>query len=118
MILLEGGDEENEAEEYEIDFENLKNRCQKLVKDLNENYEAMRNRYKRSSNHYRFYCIAGLFVANIMSVCSLIDNLFYKTEKSVSTYFEVTRFVLTVMQTVFSVLAIRNDILKEKKLKF
>ncbi|CAO4370768.1 unnamed protein product [Caenorhabditis nigoni] len=86
-ISLENGDKENEMNETEMDGENLKNRCEKLVEDLNENYEPMRNRYKRLCNHYVFYQLhrSIRYFNDFGSLHGLSIDLFYKTEKSLST---------------------------------
>ncbi|PIC13896.1 hypothetical protein B9Z55_027479 [Caenorhabditis nigoni] len=119
-VTLENGDKENDTKDDEIGCENLKDRCQKLVEDLNENYEPMRNRYKRLCNHFVFYYFAALFVFNIFVASLFIDSLFYKTEKIlVNKILEVTGCVfMAIFPSVMMALSIMNEIAEDKKFKF
>ncbi|CAO4370778.1 unnamed protein product [Caenorhabditis nigoni] len=71
------GDETNETE-----IDNLTNRFQKLVEDLNENYEPMKNRYKRRFNQYAIYSFVVYFVLLTIFIPFSIDILYHHTKRS------------------------------------
>ncbi|CAO4370764.1 unnamed protein product [Caenorhabditis nigoni] len=83
-VLLEDGDEKNEPIETGINCKNLENRCQNLVKDLNENYEPMRKFYKCLRNHNVFYHFVSFFIIVLIGVSTILDTFLYSTEKTLN----------------------------------
>ncbi|CAO4370763.1 unnamed protein product [Caenorhabditis nigoni] len=84
IVLLEDGDEKNEKKKDEKDCENLKNRYRKLVEDLHDNYEPMRNRYQRLCNQYVFYRFVSFFIIVMMGISSVLDAFLYSTEEGLN----------------------------------
>ncbi|CAO4370766.1 unnamed protein product [Caenorhabditis nigoni] len=118
-VSLENGDEKNEPIETGIDCENLKDRCQKLIEDLNENYEPMRNRYKRLCNHYVFYGFVSLFIILLIMASIVIEDLFYSTKQNSQKGMSgILRFFVFIISAFFLCNSIMNEIAEDNKLKF
>ncbi|PIC13887.1 hypothetical protein B9Z55_027475 [Caenorhabditis nigoni] len=87
-VSLEDGDEKK----YQIftignDSEDMMNRYQKLVKDLNEYYIPMWNRFKRLYDRFALCSVVTFFVLLTMLTPSIIDDFFHNTEQSLQTTF-------------------------------
>ncbi|PIC13899.1 hypothetical protein B9Z55_027481 [Caenorhabditis nigoni] len=115
-VSLEDGDEKNEPIETGMDCENLKNRCQKLVEDLNENYEPMRNRYERLRNHNVFYHFVSFFIIVLMGISAVLDTFLYSTEKTMKKM--CTGFYQLAVLLGFAFIHPWKTISENKKLKF
>ncbi|PIC13880.1 hypothetical protein B9Z55_027471 [Caenorhabditis nigoni] len=73
---------ENEDEQSETEIDDLNNRYQAMLKDLNENYEPMRNLYMRLRNQNAIYSFVMFFcLLTMIFIPSAIDNLYYNTER-------------------------------------
>ncbi|CAO4370775.1 unnamed protein product [Caenorhabditis nigoni] len=111
---LENGDKTNETE-----IDNLKNRYQAMLKDLNENYEPMRNRYKRLCDQYIFCYIVGNLTVLIISICTAIESFFYNTKQDrQKTLIGILQLFVLFILPVSCYKSAANELAKDKKIQF
>ncbi|CAO4370779.1 unnamed protein product [Caenorhabditis nigoni] len=112
-VSLENADEKNERIFFiGTDYDYLMNRYQKLIKDVNENYEPMRNRYKRRFNRYVFYYVVGHLATLIIMICTAIEIFFYNTDPR-KTYMVITQLLGIILLPVACYGVVQNQIAEE-----
>ncbi|PIC13889.1 hypothetical protein B9Z55_027475 [Caenorhabditis nigoni] len=80
-VSVEDGAEKNERIFFiATDYDHPMNRYREMIKDFNENYVPMWNRYKRLCNQYIFYYVVGILVSWMVIISTVIESFFYNTE--------------------------------------
>ncbi|CAO4370780.1 unnamed protein product [Caenorhabditis nigoni] len=119
-VSVEDGDATNERIFFiATDYDHLMNRYRKLIKDVNENYEPMRNRYKSLFNQYIFYHVVGILTATMVMISSVIDSFFYNTEHDCwKTVFGCIQLLNSILSPLVCYGVIRNKIAEENEIQY
>ncbi|PIC13885.1 hypothetical protein B9Z55_027474 [Caenorhabditis nigoni] len=119
-VSVEDGDEKNERIFFiATDYDDLMNRYRKLIKDVNENFEPMRNRCKSLFNQYIFSTVVGNLATMMIIVSTVIEMFFYNPEHAwLKTFLGILQLFNSIFLPVVCYCAIRSKIAEENEVQF
>ncbi|PIC13882.1 hypothetical protein B9Z55_027472 [Caenorhabditis nigoni] len=119
-VSVEDGDEQNDRIFFiATDYDHLMNRYRTLFKDVNENFEPMRNRYKRLFNQYIFYYVVAIITEVMVMMSSVVENFFYNTEHDwEKTLFGSILLFNSILLPLLCYVVIRHQIAEENAIQY
>ncbi|CAO4370777.1 unnamed protein product [Caenorhabditis nigoni] len=119
-VSVEDGDETNHQIFFiATDYDHLMNRYRTLIKNVNENFEPMRNRCKSLFNQYIFYHVVGNLATMMITISSVIESFFYNTENDwQKTLVGILQLLNSILLPLVCYCAIRNKIAEENEIQF